>query len=208
MSRVSCVSCVRTAAAILFSMRKKRPAEEISAGEKAFQNITNITKVFVKKDASGNPLANCFDKISIQPSLYICILRSIQSSSKHMWASYPSVKSDVPGSAASETRRGVMPLTFPQSHPQNILQLTFLVCTFSKNPYCKFQPWGTWTGLYSYSQISLASMRHALFGFTMIIGTSLLRQSIAHWKTHFPRGGMNRPLNSSAESLTILSTQM
>ena len=31
-------------------------------------------------------------------------------------------------------------------------------------------------------------MRHALFGFTMIIGTSLLRQSIAHWKTHFPRG--------------------
>lgn len=96
-------------------------------------------------------------------------------------------KSDVPGSKASETRRGVMPLTFPQSHPQNILQLTFLVCTFSKNLYCKFQSWGTWTGLYSYSQISLTSMRHALFGFTMIIGTSLLRQSIAHWKTHFPR---------------------
>lgn len=45
MSRVSCMSCVRTAAAILFSMRKKRPAEGTSAGEKAFQNITNITNI-------------------------------------------------------------------------------------------------------------------------------------------------------------------
>ena len=82
MSRVSCMSCVRTAAAILFSMRKKKT----SRGNLCWQkSVSKYYKIFVlKKDASGNPLANCFDKISIQPSLYICILRSIQSSSEHM----------------------------------------------------------------------------------------------------------------------------
>lgn len=82
MSRVSCMSCVRTAAAILFSMRKKKDQQrEPLLAKKRFKILQNIR---TGKNASENPLANCFDKIGIQPSLYICILRSIQSSSKHM----------------------------------------------------------------------------------------------------------------------------
>lgn len=85
MSRVSCMSCVRTAAAVLFSMRKKKDQQRKPLlAKKRFKILQILQNFVVKKDASGNPLANCFDKICIQPSLYICILRSIQSSSKHM----------------------------------------------------------------------------------------------------------------------------
>ena len=55
MSRVSCMLCVRTAAAILFSMRKKDQQRLPLLAKKRFKILQNIR---IEKDASGNPLAN------------------------------------------------------------------------------------------------------------------------------------------------------
>lgn len=49
------MSCVRTAAAILFSMRKKDQQRKPLLAKKRFKILQNIR---IEKDASGNPLAN------------------------------------------------------------------------------------------------------------------------------------------------------
>lgn len=82
MSRVSCMSCVRTASAVLFSMRKKKDQQRKPLlAKKRFKILQNICS---EKRCQRKSAGKLLDKICIQPSLYICILRSIQSSSKHM----------------------------------------------------------------------------------------------------------------------------